>query len=172
MVGSAVVAFKAPARAEENLGEKAFRTENAGSYTYNVYMYPNLNQGFYLPDNYETRFDIHNGKFWMLEYHEFQAEDRAPFFDAIQIQTPKAVELRCTIAFYTPRGELIKDTGDRIRPNWFYTTPMNRTSLEYDRLEVRIRNHSHFNRDLRFVVMDPVDAVRGTPVPQNRETHL
>lgn len=162
--------MRSPARAEENLGEHNVVTD-IGNYKYVSYLYPNLNQAFYLPNNYETRFDIHNAKFWKIEYYEHVGEARAEVAPALQVNSPHMATLMLDVSFFTPRGELIY-TYVGIRPNWWLTTPHNRTSLEYDRLQIRIRNHSRYNRDFRFVTLDPVDPVRGTPIPPGRDIHL
>jgi hypothetical protein len=162
--------MRSPAQAEENLGEHSLVTE-IGNYKYITYLYPNLNQAFYLPRNYETRFDIHNSKFWKLEYYEAFGEARAELVPALQMNSPRFVTLNLEVSFYTPRGELIQSYHG-LHPNWWLTVPHNRTSLEYDRLQVRVRNYTLHSRDFRIVTMDPVDPVRGTPIPPGRDIHL
>lgn len=159
-----------PARAEESLGEHSFYTE-VGTEKYTMYLYPNLNQAFYVPDSYETRFDIHNAKFWKIEYREVLGPVRALLKTGIRQEPEHAISLEMDVAFYTPRGERFH-TESRVRPNWWLSIPHGRNSLEYDRLQVRIRNHSGANRDFRFVTLDPVDPVRGTPIPTRRDVHI
>lgn len=166
----AVMMMRSPARAEENLGEHSFVTD-VGNYKYVTYLYPNLNQAFYLPRNYETRFDIHNSKFYKVEYYEHVGESRSELTTGISVNSPRFVTLAFEVSFYTPRGELIQTYRD-LRPNWWLAVPHNTTSLEYDRLQVRVRNRSLHNRDFRFVTLDPVDAVKGTPIPPGRDIHL
>lgn len=162
--------MRSPAHAEENLGEHNIITD-IGNYKYVTYLYPNLNQAFYLPKQYETRFDIHNSKFWKIEYYEVYGEGRSYMVPAIDMNSPQYVTLRFDVSFYTPRGELIH-TYNQLRPNWWYAVPHNTTSLEYDRLQVRIRNRTRESRDFRFLVLDPVDPVKGTPIPPGRDIHL
>lgn len=169
-LGVSIVAIGLPARAEENLGDHDVITE-LGHYKYTTFLYPNLSQAFYLPPKYETRFDIHNGKFWKVEYYEWIGEERSPLLTGIRQEPNRDVHLRFDLAFYTPRGELIQRLN-LFRPNWWYSLPHNKVSLEYDRLQVRIRNHTVGNRDFRFVVLDPVDPVKGTPIPPARDIHL
>lgn len=164
------VVMRTPANAEENLGEHNVVTD-IGNYKYVTYLYPNLNQAFYLPQKYETRFDIHNSKFWKVEYYETYGDTRASLAPAVNINAPEYVTLRFNVEFFTPRGELVH-TFSGIRPNWWYAVPHNTTSLEYDRLQVRIRNMTRESRDFRFLTLDPVDPVKGTPIPPTRDIHL
>lgn len=166
----AVMMVRCPAGAEENLGEHNVVTDY-GNYKYVTYLYPNLNQAFYLPKDYEVRFDVHNCKFYKLEYYEHVGDSRDEIKYGIEAQAPLYVTLNFDISFYTPRGELIQ-THKQIMPNWWFCVPHNSTSLEYDRMQIRIRNHTKYVRDFRFIVMDPVDPVKGTPIPPGRDIHL
>jgi hypothetical protein len=89
----------------------------------------------------------------------------------MRIDVERAIHMDMDVSFYTPRGELIK-TLRPIRPNWWVSVPHNKVSLEYDRLQVRVRNYSKFNRDVRFHLLDPVDAVKGTPIPGPRDVDI
>jgi len=162
-----VMARLAPANAEESLGEHLFVTD-VGSRKYQLFLYPNLSQEFYLPVNYETRFDVHNFKFWQIEFYELIGPDRAapPQYN-IRQDVIHQLRLDLELSVYTPRGELI-DRQRLFRPNWWFTLNHSRTSMEYDRLQVRIRNFSRASRDIRFLALDPVDPVRGTPIPNTR----
>lgn len=159
------------AKAEENLGEHSFVTE-IGGYKYGTYLYPNLNQAFWLPNNFETRFDIHNGKFFKIEYLEWIGPERSLVTPGIRQEPLRCIDLKMTLEFFNPRGERIAPPWDYVRPNWWHAIPHGQTSLEYDRLQVRLRNHSLASRDLRFVVLDPVDPVKGTPTPTRRDIHI
>ncbi|NDD30304.1 MAG: hypothetical protein EB084_18760 [Proteobacteria bacterium] len=161
--------MRTPAQAEESLGEHSLIT-SLGNQKYAKYLYPNLNQAFYLPKQYETRFDIHNAKFFQIEYYDVIGNYPSLKFN-VDVNQPEYLQMHCDVSFYNPRGELIHRFAN-ISPNRWLSLPHNLTSLEYDRLQVRIRNHGQSNLDFRFVTLDPVDPVKGTPIPPTRDIHL
>jgi len=159
MVAIAVIIMVSlPARAEEDMGENAVVTDMRGVNRYHWWFYPTSHAFFALPNNYETRFDVHNGLFWELFYREFKSDYRAMSGDL------DVVHMQIDVSFYTPRGEFI-GKYDRIEPNYLYSIPHNKKSFEFDRLQVKVENHSRFNREVRFVVVDGADEIKGTPIP-------
>jgi hypothetical protein len=178
LVGAAVATLAigttlcGPAKAEESLGESNARacTELAPQ-RYETLVYPNTNQAFYLADKHEVRFDIKNSKFFKIEYADFRDGNRGNGTAGFDPERLYCLTLQMEVEFFNPRGERVAKL-ENIRPNWWIAVPHSDTSMEYDRLQVRIRNHSGNVRDFRFISQTPVAPVKGTPIPVRHDIDI
>ncbi len=124
--------------------------------TYNEYHYPSGGRLFYLPRYHEVKFDVHNGKFFMIRH--FTHHDRFVPID-------RELEFDCKVFFYTPNGKLFGVRRVRgLDQNRYISIPHNERSTNYDRIIVKIQNVTDTNKDILFKVLDPVDPVVGTPI--------
>lgn len=147
MVLSMILFFSRSILAQE---EKLFHSP-VDTYRYTVYSYPAGESYFYLPSNYQVKFDAHNGKFFMIKYDEWVCDGF----------------LRLEILFYTPNDELF----GRVFVEKAYIghciphkhNPDN--TLKYDSIKIKIVNHSGHNKDFKFIIYDPTNPVKGHPVP-------
>jgi len=113
---------------------------------YNVYTYPGSEGYFYLPPNYEVNFEANNGKYFLIDYQEWMEDHRVSF----------------DIYFYSPKGELFAKTHCKAA-NVVYCIPHVPNTLAYETIKVRIVNKRGHNKDFRFVIYDPIGAVKGIP---------
>ncbi len=124
--------------------------------TYKEYHYPQGNRMFYLPRWHEVKFDVHNGKFFLVKY--------LPHHNRY-LESSAEEDFKATVFFYSPMGELF---GQRritnLEKNRYHSVPHNDRSPHYERLIVKIQNNQNFNKDFKFYVLDPVDPVMGTPM--------
>jgi len=149
LVGVAFVLFLAGNGVAQE--EKLFPTP-VDTVRYNVYHYPTGESYFYLPHEFETKFDSNNGKFFMIQYDEFMCDPR----------------LNIEIYFYTPNNSLFGKV--RVRQAYkMFCIPHTNNTLLYDSIKVKIRNYSGHNKDFKFVIYDPKDPVKGTPIPPPKD---
>ncbi|MDQ7822956.1 MAG: hypothetical protein RDV48_09205 [Candidatus Eremiobacteraeota bacterium] len=143
-----IVMFAGQAWAQD---EKLFHTP-ADTHRYNVYHYPTGQSYFYLPHEFETKFDSNNGKFFQIEYNEF-------FCDPL---------INLEIYFYTPNNTLFGKV--RVRQAYkSFCVPHTNNTLLYDNIKVKIRNYSGHNKDFKFVIFDPKEPVKGVPIPPAKD---
>jgi L-rhamnose mutarotase len=125
--------------------------------TYNEYHYPSGNRMFFLARRHEVKFDIHNGKFFQIG-----------FWPSYHATVSGASEVQCSdysVYFYTPTGKLFGIRRIKnLEYNRYHSIPHDDRSLNYDRLIVKVQNNTEYNKDFVFKVMDPVDAIKGTPI--------
>ena len=142
-----------PVRAEEPSDVFSVYSDRELS-KYDIYSYPTGIKQFYLPRNHEVKFDIHNGKFFKIEYWTF-----------IHVVT-RETDLDLNVDFYEPTGKFIATVRIfELTQNKAISIPHNANSVNYDRLVVIVKNRSNSqNKDFKFVVMDPVDPVKGVPI--------
>lgn len=125
--------------------EKLFHSP-VDTHRYNVYHYPTGNSYFYLPNEFETKFDSNNGKFFMIQYDEFLC----------------APGINLEIYFYTPNNVLFGKV--RVRQSYkVFCVPHVNNTLLYDSIKIKIKNYSGHNKDFKFVIYDPKDPVKGVP---------
>jgi len=131
--------------------EKLFHTP-VDTIRYNTYIYPTGESYFYLPHEFETKFDSNNGKFFMVKYDEFMCDPR----------------LNLEVYFYTPNNVLF----GKVRVQQAYKSfcvPHTNNTLLYDNIKVKIRNYSGHNKDFKFVIYDPKEPVKGVPIPPAKD---
>jgi len=158
-----------PAAAEDNLGTVNQITE-WGPFRYEVYQYPSrVSSFFFYPKSYVT-FDVHNGKYWMIE---------SPRFNLTMVRADEMKNLlgfyepyqkleNFTLSFYTPDMKLL---GRVVNPQTNRTFSIPRDGNNYEHLVVRLESNANTNWDVKFVVWEPVDPVIAEPMtsPSNRE---
>lgn len=150
-----LLAVQGIARAEEPDHTNTL-IESAPFNSYNEYRYPSGTRLFYLPRYHEVKFDIHNGKFFQI--HHFPHTDR-------YLPQNRELELDCKVFFYTPNGKLFGVRRVRnLDKNRYLSIPHNDRSPNFDRLIVKVQNNVDTNKDIKFMVLDPVESVRGTPI--------
>ncbi len=118
---------------------------------YNLYKYPSNDSYFYLPYRFKSEFCIANGKYFAIENDEFLGTRR----------------LNMDVEFYYPgvNGgadkliERVKVRSSRVT----YSIPHKFNTIDGCDLKVRIINRDKNNKDLRFLVYVPVNAVAGVP---------
>jgi hypothetical protein len=119
---------------------------------YNVYTYPTGESYFYLPHEFEKKFDCQNGKFFMIKYDEFHCDPN----------------LNLEVYFYTPNNTLFGKV--RVRQSYkMFCVPHTNNTLLYDTIKVKIQNYSGHNKDFKFMIYDPKDPVKGTPIPPAKD---
>ena len=159
----------APAVAEDDLGTVDQITE-WGPFRYKVYQYPSrVSSFFFYPKSYVT-FDIHNGKFWMIESPRFNVgmSRQSGAKEILGFPEPYDNLEDFTISIYTPDMKLL---GQMKEPKTNRTLSIPRDGNNYDHLVVRIECNSNQNWDVKFVVWDPVEPVIAEPMasPSYRE---
>jgi len=124
---------------------------------YNEYQYPSGSRMFYLPRWHEVKFDIHNGKFFEVKYFSHHHQDLP--------DVKEEESFDCNVYFYTPTGKLFGVRRIKmLDKNRYHSIPHDDRSPNYERLIVKVQNNTDFNKDFIFKVLDPVDAVKGTPI--------
>ena len=124
--------------------------------SYNEYHYPSGGRLFYLPRWHEVKFDVHNGKFFMIAHY--------PHHDR-HLPQDRELELDCKVFFYTPNGKLFGVRRIKnLDKNRYHSIPHNDRSPNYDRLIVKVQNNCDTNKDVKLRILDPIDPVRGTPM--------
>jgi hypothetical protein len=119
---------------------------------YNVYTYPTGESYFYLPHEFEKKFDCKNGKFFMIKYDEFHCHPG----------------LNLEVYFYTPNNTLFGKV--RVQQAYkMFCVPHTNNTLLYDTIKVKIQNYSGHNKDFKFQIYDPKDPVKGTPIPPAKD---
>ncbi len=120
---------------------------------YNVYEYPSPDSYFYLPNNFQTEFTITNGKFFMIENHDFLSDRK----------------IDIDVYFYSHCDTLMGKV--RIREGSMVhriSIPHKPNTLECKELKVKIVNRTSTNKDFKFLVFEPVNAVKGVPTPNSK----
>ena len=109
--------------------------------------YPDGNNYFYLPPSFETEmFEVTNGKFFKIQYTDFMGEVQAKF----------------DVHFYTPNGvEFGKVRVDET--NTTVSVPHKANTLLPETIKVKVVNRSKTNKDFKFVMFVPTNAVKGVP---------
>jgi hypothetical protein len=50
-----------------------------------------------------------------------------------------------------------------------FCVPHTNNTLLYDTIKVKIQNYSGHNKDFKFIIYDPKDPVKGTPIPPAKD---
>lgn len=129
-------------------GEVNFYTP-VDTVTYNVYTYPSGTSHFYLPNRFETEFEIANGKFFYIEYNNFVGETDCNF----------------DVYFFAPNGERMAKMKVS-NTSQAFSIPHKNNTLAADTLTVKIVNNAKGNKDFKMVVLSPKNAVMGVPGPK------
>ena len=131
LVAGLFVASSTPATAQVDKGyhSPAYTTQ------YTKTVYPEGNNFFYLPPNFETEmFEVTNGKFFTIQYTEYFGDSRARF----------------DVHFYTPNGvEFGKVRVDET--NATVSVPHKANTLLPETVKVKVVNRSKANKDFKFV---------------------
>ena len=143
LVAGLFVASSTPATAQVDKGyhSPAYTTQ------YTKTVYPEGNNYFYLPPSFETEmFEVTNGKFFTIQYTEYFGDARARF----------------DVHFYTPNGvEFGKVRVDET--NATVSVPHKANTLLPETVKVKVVNRSKSNKDFKFVMFTPTNAVKGVP---------
>lgn len=165
------LAFSAvPAAAEKVNSEPINQITEWGPFRYDVYQYPSrVSSFFFYPKSYVT-FDVHNGKYWMIESPRFNVSitGRSEMKSILGLSEPYQRLENFTLCFYTPDMKLLARV-DNPQTNRALSIP--RDGNKYDHLVVRLECKGDQNWDVKFVVWEPVDPVVAEPMvaPDRRE---
>ncbi len=124
----------------------------ATSMQYTKTAYPEGNAYFYLPANFETEiFEVVNGKFFNIQYFEYFSDPKANF--EVHFYTPCGVEF----------GVVYVDSK-----NASVSVPHKANTLLPEKLKVKIVNRSKTNKDFKFVMFTPTNAIPGVPCEKSK----
>lgn len=114
---------------------------------YNKTVYPEGNNYFYLPNRFETEvFEVENGKFFGIDYYEYFTVPKCDY--EVIFYTPCGVEFGRTRLFST---------------NGTFSVPHKANTLIPEKIKVKVINHARDNKDFKFVMYTPSNAVKGVP---------
>lgn len=123
----------------------------------NEYHYPAGNRTFYLPRYHEVKFDVHNGKYFLVRHIHYQGADIS---DIKELQ-----DNHYTVYFYTPLGKLFAIRRiNSLDLNRYHSIPHDARTPNYSRLIVKVQNNTDYNKDISFRVMETINPVKGTPI--------